>query len=42
MFSIRDVDIASYADDNSPYIIDKLITEVLNILEKNANKMYTW
>ena len=40
-FCIRDVDIANIADDNSPYIVDKLITEVLNLLEEDANKMYT-
>ena len=41
-FCIRNVDISNFADDNSPYIVDKLITEVLNLLEKDANKMYTW
>ena len=41
-FCIRDVYIANFADDNSPYTVDKLITEVLNLLEKDANKMYTW
>ena len=24
------------------HTIDKLITEVLNLLEKHGNKMYTW
>ena len=42
IFCIKDVDIANFADDNSAYIVDKLITEVLNLLEKDANKMYPW
>ena len=41
-FCIRDVHIVNFADDNSPYIVDKSINEVLNLLEKDANKMYTW
>ena len=40
-FCIRDADIANFPDDNSPYIVDKLTTEVLKLLEKDANKMYT-
>ena len=41
-FCIQDVDIANFADDNSPYVVDKHITEVLNLLENDANKMYKW
>ena len=41
-FCIQDVDIANFADDNSPYVVDKRITEVLNLLENDANKMYKW
>ena len=41
-FCIQDVDIANFADDNSPYVVDKRITGVLNLLENDANKMYKW
>ena len=41
-FCIQDVDIAHFADDNSPYVVDRCITEVLNLLENDANKMYKW
>ena len=37
---IQDVDIANFADDNSPYVVDKRITEVLSLLENDANKMH--
>ena len=28
--------------DNLPYVVDNRITEVLNLLENDANKMYKW
>ena len=39
-FCIQDIDIANFVDDNSPYVVDKRVTEVLNLLENDANKMY--
>ena len=41
-YIIKDVNIANFADDNSPFIFNKSITEVLNLLEEDSNKLYSW
>ena len=39
---MKDVKIANYADDNSPFIFNKCINEVLKLLEEKSNKLYSW
>ena len=34
--------IANFANDNSPFIFNKFITEVLKLLEEESNKLYRW
>ena len=41
-YIIKDVKIANFADDNSPFIFYKSITEVLKLLEEDSNKLYLW
>ena len=41
-YIINDVNIASFADDNSPFIFNNSITEVLDLLEQESNKLYLW
>jgi hypothetical protein len=39
---IDDVDIASYADDNTPYVCDTSLDKVINKLEERTNKLFNW
>jgi hypothetical protein len=39
---LPDVDIAGYADDNTPYCAKKDITSVIHELQKTANKLLEW
>ena len=41
-YIINDVNIANFADDNSPFIFNNSITEVLDLLEQESNKLYLW
>ena len=41
-YIIKDVNIANFADDSSPFIFNKCITEVLNLLEGDSKKLYLW
>ena len=41
-YIIKDVNIANFADDSTPFIFNKCITEVLNLLEENSKKLYLW
>ena len=41
-YIIKDVNIANFADDSSPFIFNKCITEVLNLLEEESKKLYLW
>ena len=41
-YIINDVNIANFADDSSPFIFNKCITEVLNLLEGDSKKLYLW
>ena len=41
-FIMKDVKIANYADDNSPFMFNKCINEVLKLLEEESNKLYSW
>ena len=41
-FILNDVDIASYADDNTPYVIADDINGVIASLEKASKAMFEW
>ena len=41
-YIINDVNMANFADDNSPFIFNNSITEVLDLLEQESNKLYLW
>ena len=37
-----DIDIASYADDTTPYAYDLELDKVIKSLEKNIDKLFDW
>ena len=39
---MENIDIASYADDNTPYTIGKSIEEVIQKLENTAKTLFQW
>ena len=41
-FILNDVDIASYADDNTPYVIADNINGVITSLEKVSKALFEW
>ena len=41
-FTVEDIDIASYADDNTPYISAENINEVIHSLEEATNTLFKW
>ena len=41
-YIIKNVDIANFADDSSPYTSKKSIVDVIQTLEEDSNKMYLW
>ena len=41
-FILNDVDIASYADDNTPYVIANDINGVIAFLEKASRALFEW
>ena len=41
-FFIKDIKIASYADDTTPYFTGKNLTELLTILENESNILMEW
>ena len=41
-YTIKNVEIANFADENSPFILNKFISEVLKLLEEESNKLYRW
>ena len=42
LFILNDVDIASYADDNTPYVIADDINGVITSLEKASKVLFEW
>ena len=42
LFVIEDTDIASYADDNTTYIIDDTVEGVIKSLEEVSKKLFKW
>ena len=41
-YDINDCDIASYADDNTPYASSSNLDALINILEESINNMFRW
>ena len=41
-YDINECDIASYADDNTPYISSSNLDTVINKLEESTNKLFQW
>ena len=41
-FTVKNVDFASYADDNTPYTTGENIEEVISKLEKDASSLFKW
>ena len=39
---IDDIDIANYADDNTPYACDASLDQVINKLEESTTKLFNW
>ena len=42
LFIVKDVDIASYADDNTPFIIEDNIKNIIASLEEATNALFDW
>ena len=40
--NVEDIDIASYADDNTPYTTGKSVPEVIEKLEDTSDKLFKW
>ena len=40
--SMKDIDFASYADDNSPYVSSDSIEDIIRILENDSIKLFKW
>ena len=41
-FIVKDIDIASYADDNTPFIVEDNIENVIASLEEATNALFDW
>ena len=41
-FVMKDIDFASYADDNTPYVSSDSIQDVIRILENDSIKLFKW
>ena len=41
-FAMKDIDFASYADDNTPYASSDSMEDVISILEKDSIKLFKW
>ena len=41
-FVMNDIDFASYADDNTPYVSSDSIEDVIRILENDSIKLFKW
>ena len=41
-FAVNDIDIVSYADDNTPYIIAVNMDDLLTSLEQASNGLFEW
>ena len=41
-FTVNDIDIASYADDNTPYMIADNVDDLITPLEQASNDLFEW
>ena len=41
-FTVNDIDIASYADDNTPYMIADNVDDLIISLEETSNSLFEW
>ena len=41
-FDIIEIDIANYADDTTPCILDLKLENIVKLLEENADKLFDW
>ena len=41
-FIVKDIDIASYADDNTPFIVEDNIENIIASLEEATNALFDW
>ena len=41
-FDIIKIDIANYADDTTPYVLDSKLKNIVKLLEENADKLFDW
>ena len=41
-FTVNDINIASYADDNTPYIIADNVDYLITSLEQASNDLFEW
>ena len=41
-FLVKDIDIASYADDSTPFILESNIDNVIASLEQVSNALFNW
>ena len=41
-FAMKDVDFASYADDNTPYVSSDCLEAVIRMLENDSIKLFKW
>ena len=41
-FAMKDIDFASYADDNTTYVACDSIEDVIRILENDSIKLFKW
>ena len=42
LFTVNDIDIASYADDNTPYMIADNVDDLITSLEQASNGLFEW
>ena len=42
LFTLNDIDIASYADDNTPYMISKKVDDLVTSFEQASNDLFEW
>ena len=42
MWPVYSIDFISYADDNTPYIVDESVEKVINKLEVEAKSLFKW
>ena len=41
-FTLNEIAIASYADDNNPYMIANYVDDLITNLEQESNSLFEW